>query len=125
LKPTRDFNFVKDTVNGFVSALFSDAGLGEVVNIGSNYEISIGETVNVISSLMGSEIEIISDEMRLRPEKSEVERLFSSNEKAKRLFGWYPQYAGHEGFKQGLKETIEWFSEPDNLVKYKCDLYNL
>lgn len=125
VSPTRDFNFVKDTVFGFISALASDRGLGEVVNFGSNFEISIGETAELIAETMNTEIEIITDETRLRPEKSEVERLWADNTKANELFGWQPSYGGREGFKRGLSETVEWLSKPENLAAYKADIYNL
>ena len=110
LSPTRDFNYVKDTVAGFIAMMKSNTVLGEVVNIGSNYEISIGDTVKTIAELMNVDVEILSDEERLRPEKSEVERLWASNEKAKKLLGWEPKYGGLGGFKRGLSETIEWFT---------------
>ncbi|MCB1178282.1 MAG: GDP-mannose 4,6-dehydratase, partial [Leptospiraceae bacterium] len=123
--PTRDFNFVADTVNGFIKALESDHSIGEIINIGSNFEISIGDTVNLIAEIMGKKIEIESDDKRIRPEKSEVERLWASNEKAKQLIGWEPKFGGKEGFAKGLKETIDWFSDPSNLSIYKVDIYNI
>ncbi len=125
ISPTRDFNYVKDTVAGFISMMKSNAALGEVVNIGSNYEISIGDTVKTIASLMNTDVEILSDEERLRPEKSEVERLWASNKKAKTLLDWEPQYGSLKGFKRGLTETINWFSERENLKGYKADVYNI
>lgn len=123
--PTRDFNFVLDTVAGFILAANSDAGVGEVVNFGSNYEISIGDTVRLIAEAMGAEIEIETEEERLRPKNSEVERLWADNAKAKRLFGWEPAYGGREGFKRGLAETAGWFADPTNLAAYKADRYNI
>ncbi len=123
--PTRDFNFVQDTVDGFIAALNSEQGLGEVVNLGSNFEISIGDTAQLIAEAMNVEIEIITDEARLRPGNSEVERLWAANAKAKTLFGWQPSYGGREGFKRGLAETAEWFAKPDNLRGYKSDIYNI
>jgi NAD dependent epimerase/dehydratase len=125
IHPTRDFNYVADTVSGFIAALKSERGAGEVINLGSNYEISIGDTVKVIAEAMGADIEIVTDEQRLRPEKSEVDRLWASNEKAKRLLGWQPGYGGVEGFKRGIAETVAWFREPANLAAYKSDIYNL
>jgi NAD dependent epimerase/dehydratase len=125
VSPTRDFNFVQDTVAGFIAILNSDQGLGEVVNLGSNFEISIGETARLIAEVMNAEIEILTDEVRLRPENSEVERLWAGNAKAKELFGWQPEYGGREGFKRGLAETAVWFTKPDNLRAYKTDIYNL
>lgn len=125
VSPTRDFNFVSDTVSGFIAALNSDRGIGEVINLGSNFEISIGDTARTIAEVMGTKIEIQTDEQRLRPEKSEVERLWASNEKAKKLLDWSPRYAGLDGFRRGLSETVSWFSEPANLASYKSHLYNL
>ncbi|MFP3874958.1 MAG: GDP-mannose 4,6-dehydratase, partial [Thiohalophilus sp.] len=125
VSPTRDFNYVKDTVAGFIAALESDGGLGEVVNFGSNFEISVGDTARLIAEAMNTEIEIVTDEARLRPENSEVERLWADNSKARALFGWEPAYSGREGFKRGLRETAEWFMKPDNLIGYKADMYNL
>lgn len=123
--PTRDFNYVLDTVAGFIAALQSDAGVGEVINLGSNFEISIGDTARAIAEVMGVDIEIEMDDQRLRPEKSEVERLWASNEKSRNLLGWRPHYGGLEGFRKGLTETIAWFCEPTNLAAYKADIYNL
>lgn len=123
--PTRDFNYVKDTVSGFIAVANSEKSVGQVINIGSNYEISIGDTVQLIAEGMGADIEIKTDEQRLRPEKSEVERLWAANAKAKRLLDWEPVYGGRDGFKQGLKETIEWFTSQENLKKYKADVYNI
>lgn len=125
LSPTRDFNYVKDTVQGFIDVAKSDNSIGEVINIGSNYEISIGDTVKLIAEVMNVEIEIETDEIRLRPEKSEVNRLWADNTKAKKLIGWKPKYGEREGFKRGLLETIDWFTNNDNLKKYKADVYNI
>lgn len=125
LSPTRDFNYVKDTVNGFISVMNSEKSIGEVINIGSNYEVSIEETANLIAEVMGVPIEIESDENRLRPEKSEVERLWADNSKARDLLNWSPEYSGVEGFKRGLAETIEWFTNKKNLETYKTDIYNI
>jgi NAD dependent epimerase/dehydratase len=119
LHPTRDFNYVHDTVAGFIAALESSAGTGEVINIGSNFEISIGETVNMVAELMGAVVEVEADDQRIRPDKSEVERLWADNAKALQLFGWSPQYAGRDGLRKGLQETIAWFSEPSNSKGYK------
>ena len=123
--PTRDFSFVQDTISGFISVLKSSAGVGEVVNFGSGFEISIGDTAGLIAAIMNTEIEVVTDEGRLRPLRSEVERLWADNTKAKQLFGWQPSYAGREGFQRGLIETINWFVEPKNLRGYRFDTYNL
>ena len=123
--PTRDFNYVVDTVSGFLAALRSDSGVGEVINLGSNFEISIGETAATIAELMGVDLEILMDDQRLRPEKSEVERLWADNTKAKNLLNWSPEYGGKEGLRRGLKETIDWFVQPENLSAYKLGQYTL
>lgn len=125
VSPTRDFSYVKDTVAGFIAALESNNGLGEVTNFGSNFEIPIGETAQMIAEVMNTEIEIITDEFRLRPENSEVERLWADNQKAKSLFGWSPAYAGRDGLRRALKETAGWFARSENLLGYKADIYNL
>ncbi len=125
INPTRDFNFVADTVNAFICALESEKGIGEVVNFGSNFEISIGDTLNLIAELMGVEVKVVTDEVRMRPEKSEVQRLWADNQKAFELFNWRPTYAGKEGFRKGLGETIEWFLNKQNLNGYKAGRYNI
>jgi len=125
LHPTRDFNYVKDTVRGFIAALESEKSIGEIINIGSNYEISIGETALLIAEVMGTDIEIETEEKRLRPALSEVERLWADNTRAKNLLGWEPLYGGREGLKRGLAETAAWFTEPENIKKYKAHLYNI
>jgi|TARA_B100000959_G_scaffold258539_1_gene293502 dTDP-glucose 4,6-dehydratase len=124
LHPTRDFSFVKDIVNGFISIVESDVSVGEVINIGSGFEISIKELGETIGDLMGSEIEFNTEEARLRPSKSEVERLLADNSKAKQIINWVPKYAGKEGLKRGLKETIDWYSRPETLKKYRTDEFN-
>lgn len=123
--PTRDFNFVKDIVNGFLAVANSSDSLGEVINIGSNFEISIRETAELIGQVMGKDFEIETDLQRLRPEDSEVERLLADNSKAKHLTGWEPAYGGREGLRKGLAETIEWFTVAENLKTYKSDRYNI
>jgi NAD dependent epimerase/dehydratase len=125
LSPTRDFSYIQDTVNGFIAALNSTNGLGQVINLGSNFEISIRETVGLIAESMNATIEISSSDERLRPENSEVERLWADNSKAHDLFGWQPTYSGRDGFKRGLVETIAWFTKSENLRSYKSDIYNL
>ena len=125
LSPTRDFSFVQDTANGFLAAAQSDAIVGQTINLGSGFEISIKETAETIAKLMNTKLELVDDEQRVRPENSEVERLHASIEKAKTLLGWQPELKGLAGFETGLKETIEWFSNPKNLSRYKADRYNL
>jgi NAD dependent epimerase/dehydratase len=123
--PTRDFSLVSDTVAGFVAALEATGGIGEVINIGSGFEISIGDTCRTIAEVMGVEVEVLTDEDRIRPQNSEVERLWACNKKARELLDWTPDYGGIEGFRRGLQETVEWFRNPDNLGAYKADVYNL
>ena len=125
MHPTRDFNFVADTAAGFIKALECDAGIGEVINLGSNFEISIGDTARTIAEAMDVEIKILTDEQRLRPDKSEVERLWADNTKARELLGWEPAYGGLDGFRRGLAETARWFGDAGNLGRYKADQYNL
>jgi dTDP-glucose 4,6-dehydratase len=125
LSPTRDFSFVQDTANGFLAAAQSDAIIGQTINLGSGFEISIKETAETIAKLMNTELELVDDEQRVRPENSEVERLHASIEKARALLGWQPELKGLAGFETGLKKTIEWFLNPKNLSRYKADRYNL
>ena len=125
LSPTRDFNYVSDTVRGFVAVAECDAAVGQVVNVGSNFEVSIGDTARTIAALMGREVDIASDEQRLRPAGSEVERLWADNTRARELAGWTPEYGGIEGFRRGLSETIAWFARSENLRRYKSGIYNL
>lgn len=124
LRPTREFNLVHDTVSGFLAIGASEQAVGEVINIGNGYEISIGDLVRLIAEVMDVEVTVESREERLRPAKSEVFRLCSSPEKAQKLTGWTPEFAGHDGLRRGLMETAEWFQDPDNLSRYKADIYN-
>ena len=123
VRPTRDFNFVADTVAGFIAVLAADGVSGETINIGGACEVSIGETARIIADVMGADIEIVTDPQRIRPEKSEVERLVADATKAKELLGWSPAFAGIDGFKRGIARTVEWFVEPANLARYKSDVY--
>ncbi len=125
VSPTRDFSFVADTVAGFITLAKSTGGLGEVVNFGSGFEISIGETASLIAEVMNASIAIKTDEVRMRPSGSEVERLWCDNTKARELFGWTPAFGGKDGFKRALAVTAEWFTRPENLAKYKPEQYNI
>ncbi|MBU8869990.1 MAG: NAD-dependent 4,6-dehydratase LegB [Gemmatimonadales bacterium] len=125
LHPTRDFSFVSDTVRGFIAVAESDQTLGTVTNVGSGFEISIGETAELIAESMQAEVEIVSENQRLRPGKSEVERLFAGIDKARQIAAWEPEYEGREGFKRGLAETAAWFIDSENLGQYKVDRYNI
>ena len=123
VSPTRDFNYVEDTVDGFIAVGEQDASVGEVINIGSNFEISIEATVQLIADIMQADVTITTAEERLRPTGSEVERLWADNRKARELLGWSPHYAGRDGFQRGLEKTIAWFTDERNLRKYKADQY--
>lgn len=125
LNPTRDFTFVHDTAQGFIQAMECDGCIGEATNIGSGFEISIKQTVELIAETMGVEIEIVSDKQRLRPADSEVERLFAGVDKARSLFGWAPKHGGREGFAEGIFKTAEWFQDSTNLALYKIGQYNV
>lgn len=121
LHPTRDITYVKDCAEAFIKVAESNTSVGKVINIGNNSEIAIGDLVNLIARLMDTEIEIIIEGERIRPEESEVERLWADINEAKKLLGWSPKCT----LEEGLKETIEWFSNPDNLRFYKADIYNI
>lgn len=121
LSPTRDLLFVKDTAKGFAEIAMSEEVIGEEVQIATNEEISIGELAQNLIDLINPDAKIISDEERLRPEKSEVNRLIGSNEKISKLTNWSREFS----LKEGLSETIEWFKDENNLSKYKADIYNV
>lgn len=123
--PTRDFSYVQDTVDAFLATLQADNACGEVINFGSNFEISIEDTVHLIAEIMKEEVFISTDTERFRPKNSEVERLFADNSKGIGLLNWKPKFSGKDGFKKGLIETINWFKNKDNLSLYKVDQYNL
>jgi len=131
LHPTRDFNFVDDTVAGFLAMVDAMAGrkassiVGEAINIGSGFEVTIGDMTKMIADIMGKKLKIETDDARVRPDASEVERLCADNAKAKALLGWSPKYAGLDGLRRGLEQTITWFSAPGRLDQYKTDIYNL
>ena len=125
IHPTRDFSFVADTVGGFLAAFETRAGIGEVVNIGSGFEISIGDTARLIAELMNVAIEIEQDDVRVRPERSEVDRLWACNGKAQKLLGWSPRFGGVDGLRKGLEQTISWFTRSENLSRYRAGTYHL
>ncbi len=125
LHPTRDFSYVIDTVNGFLAVAESDHSVGEIINIGSNFEISVENIGQLIAELMCVDVTFKSEATRIRPEKSEVERLWADNSKAKKLLQWHPHYDGNDGLKQGLIKTIQWFVDPSNSKKYKSHIYNI
>ena len=121
ITPTRDFTFVTDTVEGFIEIFKSAKTIGEEINIATQLEISIGELAKSIIKIMDKKCEIVFDQQRIRPEKSEVNRLLGSNEKLLKFTNWKKQF----DIETGLRKTIEWFSDKNNLVKYKHDIYNV
>jgi NAD dependent epimerase/dehydratase len=121
LTPTRDFNYVEDTCRGFILLAEEVKTIGQTVNIGSNFEISVGDTLNLIKEIMGSDVKFITDEQRIRPEKSEVFRLWCDNTKIENLTGFTPQV----NIREGLQKTIEWITKPENLKSYKSEIYNV
>ena len=125
LHPRRDFSFVADTVEGFIGAMRCDDIVGGIVNIGSGFDISVEDTANMIAEVMGADIEIFSDDERVRPEASEVDRLLAETTKAKRLFNWSPQFSGRDGLRRGLELTANWFVDRANLSRYKHDFYSI
>jgi dTDP-glucose 4,6-dehydratase len=125
LHPTRDFSFVTDTVRGFLHAALARDCVGEIVNTGSGFEISIGDTARLIAEVMDADVNIICSNERVRPEAGEVDRLFAGIDKAKTKLGWTPDYGGQEGFRRGLEHTINWFRNPEHLRLYKTHLYNI
>jgi len=125
LHPTRDFSFVSDTASGFVRALESDDTIGCVTNVGSGFEVSIGDTAKTIAELMGVDAEVVAENQRFRPKDSEVERLFASYDLANKRMGWSPEFAGMDGFQRGLRKTIEWFGDAGNLARYNPAEYTI
>ncbi|MCX6122144.1 MAG: NAD-dependent 4,6-dehydratase LegB [Ignavibacteriales bacterium] len=121
IHPTRDFNYVKDTVAGFIAIAETQATIGEEINIASQQEISIGQLAREIIDQINPSARIVSEDIRIRPEKSEVEQLLGSNEKIRRLTGWQPEHS----LKQGIRETIDWFRDEENLWRYKWNDYNV
>jgi len=125
LKPTRDFSFVLDTVTAFLAVMKTEAAVGKTLNAGSNFEISIEDVVTLIGETLGAQIVVEEEGDRIRPAESEVERLWADNSKLKNLTGWQPKLVGLDGFRKGLSETINWLRQPENLSRYKSDIYNI
>lgn len=125
IHPTRDLNFVEDVTRAFEAALNAPEAIGHTVNAGTGFEISIGDLAHVIGEEMGVDFELVSEKIRMRPEASEVERLLASNSKARALLGWQPELAGLEGLRSGLRKTIAWFTQPQNLARYRSGRYTL
>jgi NAD dependent epimerase/dehydratase len=119
--PTRDFNYVADTCRGFLELARCKKAIGETVNIGSNFEISVGDTLQLIKELMASDVEFMTDDQRMRPEKSEVFRLWCDNSRIRALTGFEPRH----DIRDGLQRTISWMTQPANLAKYKAHIYNV
>ena len=121
ITPTRDFNYVDDTCRGFINLAESDQSIGQIFNIGSNFEISIGDTLNLIKELMNSDVKFIIDKNRIRPAKSEVFRLWCDNSKIEEMTGFKSKVS----IREGLQRTIDWITKPNNLKKYKSEIYNV
>ena len=121
LSPTRDFNYVKDTCRGFIQLSQCEAAIGQEVNVCSNYEISMRDTLNLISEIMGVKVCFVEDEQRIRPKGSEVFRLWGDNSKIKSLTDFKPEYP----IRRGLEETVKWFMDKNNLNRYKANIYNV
>ena len=121
LTPTRDFNYVEDTCNGFIAIAENDSTIGKEINIASNSEISMGDTLNLIKEIMQSDVKFILDEQRIRPASSEVFRLWGDNALIRNLTGFEPQF----GIREGLEITCDWFTKSGNLSKYKANIYNV
>ncbi|MCF8026064.1 MAG: GDP-mannose 4,6-dehydratase, partial [Desulfobacteraceae bacterium] len=119
--PTRDFNYVVDTCRAMIALAETEQAVGETVNIGSNFEVSVGDTLNLIRELMDADVEFVTDNQRIRPANSEVFRLWCDNTKIHNLTGFKPEYT----LSQGLEHTIDWFTKPENLRRYKTDIYNV
>ena len=125
LSPTRDFNFVEDTVRGFDAIGQSEKSIGEVINLGTGFEITIADMVDTIIQSMNSSVKVVQDPSRMRPKNSEVFRLCADATKAGELTEWAPDYAGLDGLKRGIQKTIDWFTQPENLAFYKTGVYNI
>ena len=121
LTPTRDFSYVEDTCRGFIAIAEESKTIGQTINIGSNFEISIRNTLDLIKELMGSDINFVTDKQRIRPSNSEVFRLWCDNTKIEKLTGFKPQV----DIKEGLQRTINWITQPTNLKYYKSEIYNV
>ncbi len=125
LRPTRDFNFVEDTAAGLIAVLDAPTSVGEEINLGSGFEITVGDAAALIAEIMDAQIEIAWSDARMRPEKSEVDRLLACNKKARRLLDWRPRLEGREGLRAGLEKTTAWFRQPQNLARYRVGTYTL
>ena len=125
LTPTRDFNFVLDTADAFIELAKTKKAIGNVYNAASEFEISINDTALTIAKILNKSVRISSDNNRLRPKLSEVNRLFGNSQRLQSITSWRPQYSGIEGFTKGIEETIKWFKEPYNIQKYQSSSYQV
>ena len=123
LYPTRDFSYISDTVKAFERTIGNKKSIGEIINIGSGYEVSIKNIVDILCKITNKSPNIVTEKNRVRPKKGEVFRLKANNIKAKKILNWKPMYSGKSGLIKGLKETVEWFSNTSNLERYKTDHY--
>ena len=123
LHPTRDFSYVTDTARAFEAVMLADEAVGLVLNAGSGFEISIGDMVSLIADVMGTQVSITTEDVRMRPDKSEVERLWADTTRLRDLTGWKPEFGGLDGFRHGLRETVAWFVDQGNLTRYKVGSY--
>ena len=121
---TRDLTFIDDTVEGFLKIIKKNTS-GEIINLGTGYDVSILDLVKIISKEMSTKVEIISDKKRIRPKKSEIEKLKANNKKAKKVLGWRPKMSNRSGLIKGISRTIDWFSKKENLENYKPEIYNI
>ena len=124
ISSTRDFTYISDTINGYMKTIGNKKTIGETLNLGTSHEVSIKNLVKIIGDIMGKELIIKYDKNRLRPDKSEVNRLLSNNQKAKKILNWKPELVKHNGLKKGLSLTIEWFKNNINRVNFKSKSYN-
>ena len=124
VKVTRDFNYIADTIDAFISSMKSKKTIGEIINIGTGSEISIEKIIKLTNQITGNNKKIVVDKQRVRPKNSEVLRLCASNKKAKKLLNWKPTLIGIKGFEEGLRKTIKWFQDSENTQQYKSNIYN-
>ncbi len=125
VEPTRDFTYIDDTVDAFVRMAEGDQAVGETINVGSNFEISVADVVSVIAEATETDLSAVTESARLRPERSEVDRLWCDNSRAREMIGWRPAHGGLDGFRQGIAKTVDWFRDPANLNRYKAERYNV
>ena len=125
LNPTRDFTYVEDTADAFISTIKNNNISGETINLGSNFEISVKDILKILKKDFGYKFDVKIDKKRVRSKTTEVDRLFASNLKAKKILKWKPKYSGRKGFKKGLEKTIDWFSDPNNLKHYNPKVYSV